>query len=101
MNAVTLIIRFGIGTLIAAGATAVSASEPVIDLAVAEIIDTSSSSVSADISSRHQPSMPENAQTSLGEAQRARSELQLADDMARQLDAQLERRLASQLERLI
>lgn len=100
MNIRTLIIRFGIGTLVAASA-AVSAQEPVIDLAAAEIVSTSSDSVSADITARHGQFTPDRPARADGEAARARSELQLADDMARKLDDQLERRLATQLERVI
>lgn len=101
MNAKALIIRFGIGTLAAAGAALASAAEPVVDLAAAEIVDTSSGSVSADIAIRHEQFAPAETRASRGESERTRSELQLADDMARQLDDQLERRLASQLESII
>lgn len=101
MNARTLIIRFGIGTLVAAVSALASASEPVVDLAAAEIVEAPRSPVSAAINNHHEQSMLENGQISRGEAERARGELQLAEELTRQLDAQLERRLASRLEQII
>ena len=101
MNVTKYIIRFGIGTLVAAGSALSLASEPVVDLAAADIVDTSSSSVSADIASRHEQFVLDDLQASHCETSHTRRELKLVDDMARQLDAQLERRLASQLDRSI
>lgn len=58
---------------------------------------TSSTSVSADITARYEPFVPAAAEQSRSDAERAGSELQLADDLARKLKGHLERRLASQL----
>lgn len=95
MNVKTLIIRFGIGTLVAFSAAA-SAQEYVVDLAAAEIVSTSSDSVSADIAARHQPFTEVRDGEALT-ADRRYNELKLADEMARQLSEQLDRRLQLQL----
>ncbi len=100
MNIRTLIIRFGIGTLVAASA-AVSATDRPLDTAAAELPTTSSSSVSADITARHEQFVPDSVEESRREAARVSSELQLVDDMTRKLEDHLERRLASQLNKLI
>ncbi|MFN2286883.1 MAG: hypothetical protein ABR578_00975 [Chromatocurvus sp.] len=100
MNIRTLIIRFGLGTLLAASAV-VSAEDYAVDLAAAEIVSPGSASVSADITARHEPFTEFKLDQPHGEADRAHSELRLADDMARKLGDQLERRLASRLDEMI
>lgn len=101
MNIKTLIIRFGIGTLVAAS-TAVSATDRPLGRTTAAVKEaTSSASVSADITARHEQFVTEDVEQSRREAGRASSELQLADDMARKLESHLERRLASQLKSVI
>lgn len=101
MNVKTLIIRFGIGTLVAFSAAISAEEEAVIDLAAAEIVGTASDAVSADITARHGQFTPVNTPQSRSDAARTRSELKVASEMARELDDQLERRLAKQLDSVI
>ena len=100
MNIKTLIIRFGLGTLVAVSA-AVSAKEYAVDLAAAEMVSPGSESVSADIAARHEPFSEFKLDQLRGDTERERSELSLANDMARKLGDQLERRLATQLDEMI
>lgn len=100
MNMKTLIIRLGMGTLVAVSA-AVSAQDHIIDLAAADIVNVTGKAVSENITVRHEQFVPAGPEQSRSEARRILGELQLADDVARRLDVQLERRLASQLDRAI
>lgn len=105
MNVRTLVIRFGIGTLVAGmlgiNSIAASATDRPLSKENADVVATSSTSVSADITANRKPFAPDRVEQDRRDADRAHGELQLADDMARKLEDQLERRLASQLNRVI
>lgn len=105
MNVRTLIIRFGIGTLVAGmlgvNSIAASATDRPLSKETTAVVATSSTSVSADITASREPFVPDRGEQDRRDADRANGELQLADDMARKLEDQLERRLASQLNRVI
>lgn len=100
MNIRTLIIRFGVGTLVAASA-AVSATDRPADRVTAEAAISSSHSVSSDIASRHELMVRENPEPMDMESDYNSGELQLAEELARRLDYQIERRLAEKLDSLI
>jgi len=71
------------------------------DPASAERVGTTGDFVSADITVRHGEFIPDGPARSDADAARARNELQLADDMARELNEQIERLVATQLDRVI
>lgn len=105
MNVRTLVIRFGIGTLVAGmlgiNSIAASATDRSLSKENAAVVATSSTSVSANIAASRESFVPDRGEQDRRDVDRVNSELQLADDMARKLEDQLERRLASQLNRVI
>jgi len=105
MNVRTLIIRFGIGTLVSGmlgmNSIAASATDRPLNKETLGLAATSSTSVSADITASQEPLVAERGEQDRRDADRASGELQLAEDMARKLEDHLQRRLAAQLNSVI